>query len=122
MRRDRRDAPRPRRFAPKQWAKKSPCCQDCSAAARADALERAGAPVDDDDVVAELPREDPGAVARRQLEYYFSDANWIRDDYLRNLADAEQSVAAEAFFSFPRIQAVLPSARGLGRFAARTCL
>ena len=36
------------------------------------------------------------AAARAQIEYYFSYANYSRDEYLRSLADADGYVALDA--------------------------
>ena len=103
-------------YAPKQWSKVRPCCSECALALRMDGGgddgdERRGG--GDDENAAEA--EDEGARATRQLEYYFSDRNWRKDDYLRTLADDDGSVELVAFVSFPRVAALLPSARGLGR-------
>ena len=46
---------------------------------------------------------------RQQLEYYFSPRNWGQDAFLKSLADEDGAVALEAFFTFPRIAALLPT-------------
>ena len=43
------------------------------------------------------------AAARAQIEYYFSYANYSRDEYLRSLADAEGYVALDALQDFPKL-------------------
>ena len=113
-------------YTPKQWTKATPCCIDCSfelrmagegaelredAEAEADAEAAAGGRAASEGEPAEA---DPCDVAARQLEYYFLPKNWAKDDFLRKLADDDGSVAVEAFFQFPRIAALLPSARGIG--------
>ena len=45
--------------------------------------------------------------ARQQVEYYFSHANWVRDEYLRGLADAEGFVALADLEDFPKLAAML---------------
>jgi len=42
---------------------------------------------------------------RRQLEYYLSESNWVRDKYLQSLA-TEGWIPLEAFMSFPKISAM----------------
>ncbi|CAK9084417.1 unnamed protein product [Durusdinium trenchii] len=37
---------------------------------------------------------------RKQVEYYFSDANWAKDEYLRSLADAEGFVGIQEIMDF----------------------
>ena len=46
---------------------------------------------------------DQEAAARAQIEYYFSYANYSRDEYLRSLADAEGYVALDALQDFPKL-------------------
>ena len=56
------------------------------------------------------PPPSGGAVSvRQQLEYYFSPRNWGQDAFLKSLADEDGAVALEAFFTFPRIAALLPT-------------
>ena len=43
------------------------------------------------------------AAARAQIEYYFSYANYSRDEYLRSLADADGYVALDALQDFPKL-------------------
>ena len=46
---------------------------------------------------------DQEAAARAQIEYYFSYANYSRDEYLRSLADADGYVALDALQDFPKL-------------------
>ena len=46
---------------------------------------------------------DQEAAARQQIEYYFSYANYSRDEYLRSLADADGYVALDALQDFPKL-------------------
>lgn len=46
---------------------------------------------------------DQESAARDQIEYYFSYANYSRDDYLRSLADADGYVALDALQDFPKL-------------------
>ena len=85
-------------FVEKQWKKPRPTCVDCAAKLSAqNAPPRPKPP----------PPSDGAVSVRQQLEYYFSPRNWAQDAFLKSLADEDGSVALEAFFTFPRIAALL---------------
>ena len=41
-----------------------------------------------------------------QVEYYFSDLNWAKDEYLRSLADADGFVAIENIMDFKLLKQI----------------
>ena len=85
-------------FVEKQWKKPRPTCVDCAAKLSAQ----------NEPTRTKQPPPSDGAVSvRQQLEYYFSPRNWGQDAFLKSLADEDGSVALEAFFTFPRIAALL---------------
>lgn len=43
---------------------------------------------------------------RKQVEYYFGDSNWAKDEYLRSLADAEGYVALENIMDFKLLKQI----------------
>eukprot|EP00434_Breviolum_minutum_P016022 symbB.v1.2.014122.t1/scaffold1002.1/size145525/4 len=43
---------------------------------------------------------------RKQVEYYFSDLNWAKDEYLRSLADADGFVAIENIMDFKLLKQI----------------
>ncbi|CAK8988234.1 unnamed protein product [Durusdinium trenchii] len=43
---------------------------------------------------------------RKQVEYYFSDANWAKDEYLRSLADAEGFVGIQEIMDFKLLKQI----------------
>ena len=86
-------------FVEKQWKKPRPTCVDCAAKLSAQ-----------NEPTRTKPLPSDGAVSvRQQLEYYFSPRNWGQDAFLKSLADEDGAVALEAFFTFPRIAALLPT-------------
>ena len=85
-------------FVGKQWKKPRPTCVDCAAKLSAQ----------NEPTRTKQPPPSDGAVSvRQQLEYYFSPRNWGQDAFLKSLADEDGAVALEAFFTFPRIAALL---------------
>ena len=87
-------------FVEKQWKKPRPTCVDCAAKLSAQ----------NEPTRTKQPPPSDGAVSvRQQLEYYFSPRNWGQDAFLKSLADEDGAVALEAFFTFPRIAALLPT-------------
>ena len=86
-------------FVEKQWKKPRPTCVDCAAKLSAQ----------NEPTRTKPPPSDGGVSVRQQLEYYFSPRNWGQDAFLKSLADEDGSVALEAFFTFPRIAALLPT-------------
>ena len=84
-------------FVEKQWKKPRPTCVDCAAKLSAQ----------NEPTRTKPPPSDGGVSVRQQLEYYFSPRNWGQDAFLKSLADEDGSVALEAFFTFPRIAALL---------------
>eukprot|EP00928_Gymnodinium_smaydae_P051318 TRINITY_DN3484_c0_g2_i2.p1 TRINITY_DN3484_c0_g2~~TRINITY_DN3484_c0_g2_i2.p1 ORF type:complete len:332 (-),score=94.86 TRINITY_DN3484_c0_g2_i2:199-1194(-) len=56
---------------------------------------------------------------RRQLEYYFSDKNWAKDEHLRSIADAAGFVPIAELASFERL-AALSSDAGVIRGSVTT--
>ena len=85
-------------FVEKQWKKPRPTCVDCAAKLSAQNEPTRTKPP---------PSSGGGVSVRQQLEYYFSPRNWGQDAFLKSLADEDGSVALEAFFTFPRIAALL---------------
>ena len=103
-------------FVEKQWKKPRPTCVDCAAKLSAQ----------NEPTRTKQPPPSDGAVSvRQQLEYYFSPRNWGQDAFLKSLADEDGSVALEAFFTFPRIAALLcveiKTARRIQLFLHRRC-
>ena len=86
-------------FVEKQWKKPRPTCVDCAAKLSAQ----------NEPTRTKPPPSDGAVGVRQQLEYYFSPRNWGQDAFLKSLADEDGSVALEAFFTFPRIAALLPT-------------
>ena len=86
-------------FVEKQWKKPRPTCVDCAAKLSAQ----------NEPTRTKPPPSDGAVSVRQQLEYYFSPRNWGQDAFLKSLADEDGSVALEAFFTFPRIAALLPT-------------
>ncbi|CAH0370482.1 unnamed protein product [Pelagomonas calceolata] len=86
-------------FVEKQWKKPRPTCVDCAAKLSAQ----------NEPTRTKPPPSDGGVSVRQQLEYYFSPRNWGQDAFLKSLADEDGAVALEAFFTFPRIAALLPT-------------
>ena len=84
-------------FVEKQWKKPRPTCVDCAAKLSAQ----------NEPTRTKQPPPSSGVSVRQQLEYYFSPRNWGQDAFLKSLADEDGSVALEAFFTFPRIAALL---------------
>ena len=84
-------------FVEKQWKKPRPTCVDCAAKLSAQ----------NEPTRTKPPPSDGAVSVRQQLEYYFSPRNWGQDAFLKSLADEDGSVALEAFFTFPRIAALL---------------
>ena len=84
-------------FVGKQWKKPRPTCVDCAAKLSAQ----------NEPTRTKPPPSDGAVSVRQQLEYYFSPRNWGQDAFLKSLADEDGSVALEAFFTFPRIAALL---------------
>ncbi|CAH0380326.1 unnamed protein product, partial [Pelagomonas calceolata] len=84
-------------FVEKQWKKPRPTCVDCAAKLSAQ----------NEPTRTKPPPSDGGVSVRQQLEYYFSPRNWGQDAFLKSLADEDGAVALEAFFTFPRIAALL---------------
>ena len=87
-------------FVEKQWKKPRPTCVDCAAKLSAQ---------NEPTRTKQPPPPGGGVSVRQQLEYYFSPRNWGQDAFLKSLADEDGSVALEAFFTFPRIAALLPT-------------
>ena len=85
-------------FVEKQWKKPRPTCVDCAAKLSAQ---------NEPTRTKQPPPPGGGVSVRQQLEYYFSPRNWGQDAFLKSLADEDGSVALEAFFTFPRIAALL---------------
>ena len=85
-------------FVEKQWKKPRPTCVDCAAKLSAQNEPTRTKPP---------PPPGGGVGVRQQLEYYFSPRNWGQDAFLKSLADEDGAVALEAFFTFPRIAALL---------------
>ena len=86
-------------FVEKQWKKPRPTCVDCAAKLSAQ----------NEPTRTKPPPSDGAVGVRQQLEYYFSPRNWGQDAFLKSLADEDGAVALEAFFTFPRIAALLPT-------------
>ena len=86
-------------FVEKQWKKPRPTCVDCAAKLSAQ----------NEPTRTKPPPSDGAVSVRQQLEYYFSPRNWGQDAFLKSLADEDGAVALEAFFTFPRIAALLPT-------------
>ena len=86
-------------FVEKQWKKPRPTCVDCAAKLSAQ----------NEPTRTKPPPFDGAVSVRQQLEYYFSPRNWGQDAFLKSLADEDGAVALEAFFTFPRIAALLPT-------------
>ena len=84
-------------FVEKQWKKPRPTCVDCAAKLSAQ----------NEPTRTKPPPSDGAVGVRQQLEYYFSPRNWGQDAFLKSLADEDGAVALEAFFTFPRIAALL---------------
>ena len=87
-------------FVEKQWKKPRPTCVDCAAKLSAQ---------NEPTRTKQPPPPGGGVSVRQQLEYYFSPRNWGQDAFLKSLADEDGAVALEAFFTFPRIAALLPT-------------
>ena len=102
-------------FVEKQWKKPRPTCVDCAAKLSAQ----------NEPTRTKPPPSDGAVGVRQQLEYYFSPRNWGQDAFLKSLADEDGSVALEAFFTFPRIAALLcveiKTARRIQLFLHRRC-
>ena len=102
-------------FVEKQWKKPRPTCVDCAAKLSAQ----------NEPTRTKPPPSDGAVGVRQQLEYYFSPRNWGQDAFLKSLADEDGAVALEAFFTFPRIAALLcveiETARRIQLFLHRHC-
>ena len=93
-------------FAPSQWQKKKATCYGCA---------------EKGSFRKKRPREEVElAAAKAQLEFYFSDQNWRKDSYLKNLADDDGFVSLKEILEFPRLKAMLPPENAFE--AAKSCV